>query len=210
MLNAFLEGFILGIGAAVPVGPINILIMTNAIKNYKNAVSIGAGAMSADITYLVLVLLGLFAFAKNQTFHTILGIFGSLFLLYIGYLIFKNKNEKIKIGNADLKEHKTKIIKNYLKGYSLTLLNPYTIGFWISVSAYIATKHLPFIWTLLGLFSGIFLWITLMPYAVHKTKHLLSQNMIKNISIIAAAILLFFGVMMLYNSIGELRIKSLG
>lgn len=201
MLNAFLEGFMLGLGAAVPVGPINILIMTNAIKNYKNAVSIGFGAMSADITYLALILLGLFAFVKNETFQTILGVFGSLFLTYIAYLIFKNRNEKIELDPTKIKDGHTKIVANYIKGYSLTLLNPYTIGFWISVSAYISTKNLSFGFTLLGLFSGIFLWITLMPYAVHKTKHLLSNNMTKNISIIASGIILFFAIGMIINII---------
>jgi len=201
MLSAFIEGFILGIGAAVPVGPINILIMTNALENYKNALSIGFGAMSADITYLVLILLGLFAFVKNGIFQTLLGIFGSLFLTYIAYLIFKNRNEKIELGPSKIKDGHTKIVSNYLKGYSLTLLNPYTIGFWISVSAYISTKNLSFGFTLLGLFSGIFLWITLMPYAVHKTKHLLSHNMIKNISIVASGIILFFAIGMIANII---------
>ena len=94
MLSAFIEGFILGIGAAVPVGPINILIMTNALENYKNALSIGFGAMSADITYLVLILLGLFAFVKNGIFQTLLGIFGSLFLTYIAYLILKTEMKR--------------------------------------------------------------------------------------------------------------------
>jgi L-lysine exporter family protein LysE/ArgO len=199
MLSAFLEGFMLGLGAAVPVGPINILIMTNAIKNYKNALSIGFGAMSADITYLALILLGLFAFVKNETFQMILGVFGSLFLTYIAYLIFKNRNEKIELDPAKIKDGHTKIVANYIKGYSLTLLNPYTIGFWISVSAYISTKNLSFGFTLLGLFSGIFLWITLMPYAVHKTKHLLSNNMTKNISVIASGIILFFAIGMIIN-----------
>ena len=199
MLSAFIEGFILGLGAAVPVGPINILIMTNALKNYKNAVSIGFGAMSADITYLTLILLGLFTFVKNQTFQMVLGIFGSLFLTYIAYMIYKNRDEKIEIDPSKIKDNHTKIGANYLKGYSLTLLNPYTIGFWISVSAYISSKHLSFGFTLLGLFSGIFLWITIMPYIVHKTKHLMSQNLMKNISVIASAIILFFAIGMVIN-----------
>ncbi len=198
-MTAFIEGFILGLGAAVPVGPINILIMTNALKNYKNAVSIGFGAMSADITYLALILLGLFTFVKNQTFQIILGVFGSIFLTYIAYLIFKNRDEKIELDPSKIKDGHTKIATNYFKGYSLTLLNPYTIGFWISVSAYISTKNLSFGWTLLGLFSGIFLWITIMPYVVHKTKHLLSQKIVKNISVIASAIILFFAIGMIIN-----------
>ena len=40
MILSFLEGLVLGFGAAVPLGPINILIMNEAIKRYKNGVAI--------------------------------------------------------------------------------------------------------------------------------------------------------------------------
>ena len=88
MAEAFVEGFVLGLGAAVPLGPVNILIMTNALKNYKNAVSIGFGAMSADITYLTLVIFGMFVFMQNKTIQMALTIFGSLFfaIYCISYL----------------------------------------------------------------------------------------------------------------------------
>ena len=35
ILSVFIEGFILGLGAALPLGPINLLIMNEALKNYK-------------------------------------------------------------------------------------------------------------------------------------------------------------------------------
>jgi L-lysine exporter family protein LysE/ArgO len=198
MAEAFVEGFVLGLGAAVPLGPVNILIMTNALKNYKNAVSIGFGAMSADITYLTLVIFGMFVFMQNKTIQMALTIFGSLFLLYIAYLIFKGRNDKIDIKSNE-EVSKTTIVKNYLKGYTITLLNPYTIGFWVSVSAYIVSKNLSFVFTLLGLFCAILLWITLMPLLVYKTKHLFSQVVVKYISIIASSIMLFFAFGMIIN-----------
>ncbi len=194
MIASFIEGFVLGLGAAVPLGPVNILIMTNALKNYKNAVALGAGAMSADMTYLSLLLFGFLAFAKNSTFQVTVGFFGVFFLAYISYLIFKGRNQKIQIHQKGQIVEKDKIFSNYLKGYSITLLNPYTIGFWISVSAYIANKNLSFLFTILGLFCAILLWITLMPLAIHKTKHLFSQRITKNISILSSVIILFFAV----------------
>ncbi len=200
MIEAFTEGFVLGLGAAVPVGPVNILIMTKALKNYTNAVSIGFGAMSADITYLTLILFGFFVFVKNGTFQTALGIFGTLFLIYISFLIFKNRNEKVTNNNDGSKNEKNKIFSNYIKGYTITLLNPYTIGFWISVSAYITTKSLSFGYTLLGLFLAIGLWITVMPFIIHKTKHLFSQTLTKNISVVSAGILLFFAAGMIIST----------
>ena len=76
IINSILQGFFLGLGAAVPIGPINIIIMDRALRNYKSAVATGAGALSADIFYLVLILLGLITFFNNPILLEILGIFG--------------------------------------------------------------------------------------------------------------------------------------
>jgi len=74
MVTSFLEGFLLGMGAAIPLGPINILLMNTALRDYKSAVTIGFGALSADTVYLTMLLL------INLIILSILGILGSTFL----------------------------------------------------------------------------------------------------------------------------------
>jgi len=196
MIASFLEGFLLGLGAAVPLGPINVLIMSNALRHYGAAVALGSGAMSADITYLLLILLGLFHFMENPTIKLGMALAGSAFLLYLAWLIFKGRNEPIHLQKIE----KPRLFPNWLKGYTLTLLNPYTVIFWLSVSAYIAAKNLDPLFTVLGLLSAILCWITLMPLAIHKTKHLFSQRIVALFSITSAAILAFFALGMLWNT----------
>ena len=196
MITSFLEGFLLGLGAAVPLGPINVLIMSNALRHYGAAVALGSGAMSADITYLLLILLGLFHFMEDPTIKLIMAVAGSAFLLYLAWLIFKGRNEPIHLQKIE----KPRLLSNWLKGYTLTLLNPYTVIFWLSVSAYIAAKNLDPLFTVLGLLSAILCWITLMPLAIHKTKHLFSQRVVTLFSVASAAILAFFALGMLWNT----------
>jgi L-lysine exporter family protein LysE/ArgO len=196
MIASFLEGFLLGLGAAVPLGPINVLIMSNALRHYGAAVALGSGAMSADITYLLLILLGLFHFMEDPTVKLIMAVAGSAFLLYLAWLIFKGRNEPIHLQKIE----KPRLLSNWLKGYTLTLLNPYTVIFWLSVSAYIAAKNLDPLFTVLGLLSAILCWITLMPLAIHKTKHLFSQRIVTLFSVTSAAILAFFALGMLWNT----------
>ncbi len=196
-LNSFIEGFILGIGAAVPLGPINVLIMSYALRSYPEAVAIGAGAMSADITYLTLVSLGFIWFMKIKMVSIIFSIAGGVFLLYLAWLIFKERKKQIK----SKKIEKSSIIKNYLKGLSLTLLNPYTVLFWMSVSAYISSKHLDIKLAILGLFSSIVLWISLMPLAIYKSKHLISQKIAESFSVVSSLILAFFALSMVWSGI---------
>ena len=197
MLESLLSGLALGAGAAIPLGPINILIMTNALRSYKSAVAIGLGAMSADIIYFLATLIGGLKLLQYKTLANALIIFGSLFLLYIAYQIFKGRNSKIdatpvKVENSD-------VAKSYIKGLSLTLLNPYTIGFWLSVSTTISAKNLDIKFTVAGIICAIVLWITIMPFIVHKNKHLISDRVGYVFSVVSSLIMLFFAISLMLD-----------
>jgi len=191
---SFLSGLSLGFGAAIPLGPINILIMSNALKSYKGAVAIGFGAMSADIIYLFLILNGTLLISDNSIVIDTLAIVGAIFLLYIAWQIFKNRNSEIE---TTKERYENSLIKNYLKGLSLTLLNPYTIGFWLSVSTTVATNNLSPLLTLAGVVCAIIAWITLMPLAVYRSKHLISTKVASIFSIFSALIMTYFAVTLL-------------
>lgn len=197
MLLSFMEGFMLGLGAAVPLGPINILIMNEAIKKYKNGVMIGLGAMSSDIVYLLVITYGLAVYVNQPEILNLLSLFGGFFLIYLAYSTIKTKDEKIDFKiDKRVKREKSKL---YLKGFFLTLVNPYTVGFWLSVSGYVTSKELNAYIMLLGMLSAILLWITIMPYFVHKSKHKISQKVSHVISILSSMILFTFGIVMIIS-----------
>lgn len=199
MLNVFIEGFILGLGAAVPIGAINILIMNHALKSYKSAVAIGFGAMSADIVYLLVILFGLASVFNNPSVVYILGLLGSLFLGYMALLVFQGRNKRL--DTTEKVVSSKNLLKNYLQGFILTSINPYTIAFWLSIASYTANKTLDPIITLTGMLSAILLWITLMPYFVHKSKHKISENISYLMSLGSALILGFFALSLLFNTL---------
>lgn len=197
MTTSLTQGFLLGLGAAIPLGPINILIMNNALKDYKTGVAIGFGAMSADILYLSLTLMGFNKFLNHPLFLNITGVFGSFFLLYLAYGIYKSRANKSQqtMGKVQTK----KILKIYAQGFILTLLNPYTVIFWFSIAGYVANKHLSAGYTLLGLVISITLWTTMMPYFVHRSKHRISPKTSNYLSTISAFILLGFAISLLIH-----------
>ncbi len=197
MLESLLSGLALGAGAAIPLGPINILIMTNALRSYKSAVAIGLGAMSADIIYFLITLVGGLKLLQYKTLANVLIIFGSLFLLYIAYQIFKGRNSKI--DSTPIKVENSDVAKSYIKGLSLTLLNPYTIGFWLSVSTTISAKNLDIKFTVAGIICAILLWITIMPFIVHKNKHLISDKVGYIFSVVSSLIMLFFAISLMLD-----------
>jgi len=198
MIASLFSGISLGFGAAVPLGPINVLIMTNALRSYKSAVAVGLGAMSADLSYFILLYLIGAKIAQYQYISKVLALFGALFLIYIAWLIFKGRNNPIQ--KVTIETNFKDLAKNYLKGFSLTLLNPYTIAFWMSVTSLIATTHLDPIYTIAGIVVAITSWITLMPFVIHKTKHLISQRVNWYFSIFSASIMLFFAISILLDN----------
>jgi L-lysine exporter family protein LysE/ArgO len=202
MLNSFIEGFLLGLGAALPLGPINILIMNHALKSYGSAVAIGFGAMSADMVYLLLILLGITTLLESATFTVGLGLLGTLFLAYMAYAIFSSRHNNLsktqKIASPELVSLKS-LIKHYLQGLILTGVNPYTLAFWLSIAGYVANQALNPLFTLVGMFCAILLWITVMPYFVHQSKHKISAKVSYYISMGSAMILGFFAISLLVN-----------
>jgi len=170
--------------------------MNEAIKEYKGAVMIGLGAMSSDVIYLFLIMFGLVAFFNQPYILNSLSFFGAVFLIYLAYAIFKSRDAKQKTGSRYKKSSYSKL---YVKGLTLTFLNPYTIGFWLSVSSFVASKELEMFVTLFGMLSAIALWITIMPYLVYKSKHRISFKVSYWINIVSAVILSGFGLAIFAN-----------
>jgi len=194
---SFIEGFLLGMGAAMPLGPINLLIMNRALREYKSAVSIGAGALSADMVYLILILLGVATFFSQPIVVNILGVLGSTFLLYMSYQIFKSRNHTLTMTEQPIDPKS--FISYYIQGFTLTFINPYTIAFWLSIAGYTTFKNSDALSTIAGMLCAIFLWITLMPYIVHRSKHRISQKTSYYLSLISGLILLGFALSLLMN-----------
>ncbi|MBO7380320.1 MAG: LysE family transporter [Neisseriaceae bacterium] len=197
MLSDFIQGVILGIGVAVPIGPLNVLMMSYALKNYGNAWAIGIGAMCADIGFFILSVLGVSQLIHRPAILQILAIFGSGFLLYMAYGIFKNARRDVYIQNAESQGNKMRL---FFKGYILNFMNPFVIAFWISVSATTAKMGNNFLWSLSGLFLTLFAWISLFPLAIYKSRTLLKKSTVIALSYLSSFILLFFALMLIYKS----------
>lgn len=195
MINFLFQGILLGYGAAVPIGPVNILIMSYAIKSYSYALLFGMGAMFADVFYLLLLNYGVLNFLNTPIILKSLSIFGAIFLFYISYAIIKNAKQSISFKNIKFKSKQ----KTFLKGFLLTISNPYTIGFWLSIATISSDKSAN-VALICGLIMAIFSWISLMPLFVYKNRKFISDSMESKLSYIAAIILIGFAFMLIYKN----------
>ncbi len=197
MIFSLIKGILLGFGAAVPPGAVNVLILNTALKSYRLAFFVGLGALSIDLLFLCLVLLGFENIFGYFWIKTPLSIFGSLFLLFIALQIFKNRNEEI----SQKKVKNKSAFKAYLSGLSMNFLNPYVLAFWISVASYASSSNNNIFIVILGTFLAVLAWIIFFPYLIHKTKSNFSVKTFKLIAFGTSFLMLCFGLILLFRTI---------
>ena len=189
----------MGLGVSVPIGPINVLIMSYALRSYTKALCLGLGAMSADMLYLALSAFGISQLAKIPIVFTCISVFGAAFLLYIALGIYRQAKRSVQIQSAERGSH----VAVFGKGFLLNIFNPYVIMFWLSVSVSIGRER--FGLALTGLVCGILSWITLFALAVYKSRAKISDRAARAFAYISALILLFFALKLIYAVIfGEI------
>ncbi|EAI0989514.1 lysine transporter LysE [Campylobacter coli] len=196
MFDSFLSGVFLGFGVSVPFGPVNILILTYALKAFKNSIAVGLGAFSIDMLYLFLLQFGLLNFLGNVIFMRSLAIFGFCFLTYMAYLMLRKKKESL---NLEHKEFKESLLKSYVKGIILNGSNPYVIGFWLSATGIVLSSDHAYLMTL-GLVVAILFWIGALAFVVAKYSYLFSAKVIRIINIVSALIIEYFALSLLYKT----------
>ena len=163
---AILKGILLGLGAAVPIGPVNVQIARRTLRDgFAQGVALGAGAVTVDVVYAVVSTLGFRTIGDRPAVTIPLTIAGSLLLAYLGVLSLLAARRTLR---ADPLEASLKSEPSaggaYLTGLLMTLLNPMTLGFWfvavpaaVGVSGEGAAARLPM--TCLGVFIGTAAWV---------------------------------------------------
>ena len=198
-MQSFIQGVLMGLGVSVPIGPVNVLIMSYALQSYTKALCLGLGAMSADMLYLALSAFGISQLAKIPIVFACISLFGAAFLLYIALGIYRDAKRSVHIQSAERGSH----VAIFGKGFLLNIFNPYVIMFWLSVSVSIGREH--FGLALAGLVCGILSWITLFALAVYKSRAKISDRAARAFAYISALILLFFALRLIYAVIfGEI------
>ncbi|EQB6272024.1 LysE family translocator [Campylobacter coli] len=196
MFDSFLSGVFLGFGVSVPFGPVNILILTYALKAFKNSIVVGLGAFSIDMLYLFLLQFGLLNFLDNVIFMRSLAIFGFCFLTYMAYLMLRKKKESL---NLEHKEFKESLLKSYIKGAFLNGSNPFVIGFWLSATSVVLSSDHAYLMTL-GLVVAILFWVSALAFVVARYSHVFSAKVVFIINIISAIIIEYFALNLLYKT----------
>ena len=171
ILKAILIGFSTGFIASIPLGPSGLESVSRSIsKGFKEGFKVSLGAVSADITYIIIINLGLFTIlTKNPWFHSLFWIVSGIVLMLSNKILFKPKKTNFKL-ESSIYRHAS---NGFLTGFLITFLNPTTPSLWIALSGTIFNvwRHhgrIYFIFSISSMIIGSITWFCFLNVLVSK------------------------------------------
>ena len=143
MLEAILTGLTLGVLLAISIGPIIFAIIKQSLNNgHKGGFLFVAGVSISDILLVIVCNLLSSLFQTVIKHQTVIGLFGSGFLLIIGiYTLFFKKVTLDDNGKIVKKVFsKRQSIAIFLSGFFMNILNPPVFIFWLAATANIHSQ----------------------------------------------------------------------
>lgn len=205
MLQTFILGLLLGLGAAVPMGPVNIEIMRrNLTYGWSAGFTLGLGACAADLCYILVLSLGLLSILHYPLILGSLGMAGSLVLAWFAYGAFRLSTTPSNGHEVPRKSPS----RSFIEGLAMTLVNPFTVLFWVSVSAQLASlsgQHHQIGFAAAGVILGTLSWITVYNAMLHMTRRRITPRIRKILNVIAGLVLVGFAV---YGFMHGLRLTA--
>ncbi|MEF8915161.1 LysE family translocator [Natronomonas sp.] len=218
LVSTFLAGIVFGLALAAPPGPMNAIIAEESVlRGWDAGFKAGLGAMTADLAFLVLALVGVVAAIERlPILHGLMVGIGGILMLYFAYGAVRGAHQTFRADDLDDES------KGFRKAFVLALTNPYQILFWLTVGVGLlapgevdvlsyaseALAGLIVVQTghpalLVGLFGGIVVWITGFPAALVSARKRVDA-LAPVVAYGSALVLAGFGVFFLVDAAGTL------
>ncbi|MDX8046737.1 LysE family transporter [Gracilibacillus sp. S3-1-1] len=201
-MTIFLSYMFLGISLAAPIGPINAAQINQGIKNgFLHSWMIGLGSIIAELFFILAVYFGVVHFLDTPLVKTFLWSFGAFVLMYTGIeSIVSNQSLQVR-GERD------SLFKTFTSGFLLSISNPLSILFWLGIygSVLANTMHkydtLHLFWYSSAIILGVMVWDLSMAFISSSSRRLLSDKIVKAISVITGISLIGFAIYFGYQAI---------
>jgi threonine/homoserine/homoserine lactone efflux protein len=136
---ALLIGLLIGVVISIPIGPINVTVISRGFKQgFGNAFAVGLGASAMDFFYCAAAMLGLSAIVHKIEVNVIFQIIGFLLLLYLGIRDITTKVEAFRYENYV--PQNGRFHSAFLVGVFMYVSNPTLVAFWITLSGIIQSS----------------------------------------------------------------------
>lgn len=197
MLELLIQGLIIGLAIAAPVGPIGILCIQRSLHDgFRIGLMTGLGAALADGTYGLITGFGITAISSLLVTHQFwIRSIGGLFLLYLAIKLFRTPPPK-----ASLKKSDRSAWHAFATTYLLTLTNPATILSFIAIFTGLgvnttSTDYNRAIVLVFGITLGSAIWWLFLSISVaFILHHRLSPKLMQRINQLSGIVILAFAL----------------
>ena len=141
---------------SLQLGPVNLFVIDTTIKkNKKCAFWVAVGGVLPEFIYCALAVFSGGYFTRNQTTFFVFKIFLIVVLTIVAFVYFFKKQES-KIINTQANKVQLYPATFFVKGFSLAILNPQLLPFWMFTMVYFNSIELLTLQSELDKFSYIF------------------------------------------------------
>jgi threonine/homoserine/homoserine lactone efflux protein len=214
---ALFAGTLLGLIISIPVGPINLTVLTKGMRDgFKPAFWTGVGSATMEFIYCLLAMFGISAIVEHSLGNLLVQIVAFAILVYFGFRNLIVHPRKIHNGETMLNNGNGKVnfIKKYhiqgsfLVGMVLYALNPTFVIFWITVAGIVKSTSLisnsfDNLFFALGVGLGVVLWFYLLLKFIHNFIEFRART-IALFHRISGVIILFFASYLAYEILRKL------
>lgn len=196
----FIQGIIIGLTLAVPVGPLSLICIHRTVANGRlHGIVSGLGIATADSFYAAVVFFGLTAVSGLIIGHQVLfRLMAGIVFIYIGIRVFRSIPAAVSPGDGQ-----EPYLRDYLSLLAITIANPLTLIFFITILPGFGvvaqgtelTAALPFV---AGVFLGSVVWWIILCGSVGSVRSRLSTGNLHRINRISGILITCFGAMMLF------------
>ncbi len=182
-------GFVTGLIASIPVGPVNVTILNEgARRGFRWAILIGAGAVVMEVIYCGLAFAGFSELFQSNSVRLGMELVSFLLMLFLGLRYMLAKSVAATSRSVTEFEQRLHPHTAFMTGFVRVLGNPAVLLFWITVSATLMSHEwMDDNWlskTVCALGAGVggFSWFAIFSFLVSRKRGHLSANTLLRMS----------------------------
>jgi threonine/homoserine/homoserine lactone efflux protein len=197
--SLFFHGFVLGLMAAAPIGPVNIEMIRRGLRvGFWAPFCIGMGAVTADFVYVTLASFGFSSlFSHSAVLRGGLMLLGAALLSFLGIAAMREARRPV-LPTENPGQKPLGKAKYYLLGLLLCLANPMTIGYWLVVSA----AFLPsgealwrtYVILVVSVSAGCISWVLFISTVLHVSRSHVSSRLFQYVNLVSGLLLVGYGL----------------
>jgi threonine/homoserine/homoserine lactone efflux protein len=200
MILFLLQVVVISLSGVLAPGPVMTAAIAQGTKSKHAGFFISLGHSAIELPLLAAIALGIGFIFEYPAAKIGIGLIGGLYLLWMGWGMFKEfKNYR-----------ETKLTVNsrgpFITGFVLSATNPYFLLWWATVGLNLAKDAAGFGVLAIILFAIVhslcdMTWLEIISFTSDKGSKLLSEKNQKNILVVCAAAIIFFGFYFITKSL---------